>query len=140
MAHYAILNSDNIVTQVIVGRDETDTPPTGFSDWEEYYTDFMGSTAKRCSYNTYKGQHQLEGTAFRGNFPGEGDEYYPTEDVFGLPASYQPTGFVMDSNGVWNAPVAMPNDGKPYIWNEGTQQWDLDTSIAEEDLVELPEL
>ena len=76
MAHYAIVESDNIVTDVIVGRDETDTPPTGFSSWEEYYTDFMGNTALRCSYNTVAGVHTDGGTPFRGNFPGPGDKYF----------------------------------------------------------------
>ena len=50
MGHYALLNSANVVTQVITGKDETDTT----YDWEEYYGNFHNCTVKRTSYNTIK--------------------------------------------------------------------------------------
>ena len=52
MAHYAQLDDNNYVTQVIVGADETDDAPEGFDDWEAFYSDRYGVTVKRCSYNT----------------------------------------------------------------------------------------
>lgn len=62
MAHYAYLNENNIVTQVIVGRDEGEDGV----DWEAYYG------AKRCSYNTHGGVHTGGGTPWRFNYPGPG--------------------------------------------------------------------
>ena len=139
MAHYAIVDSDNIVIQVIVGRDETDTPPTGFSDWEEYYTDFMGNTALRCSSNTVAGTHTDGGTPFRGNYPGEGDKYFSDLDIFAIATGPYPS-WTLDNNGVYQPPVAMPLDGKPYIWDEDNTQWIRDPDISDDDIVVLPEV
>ena len=51
MAHYAFLNDNNIVTEVIVGKDEDDNAdlPEGFDSWEAWYADFRGQTCKRTS-------------------------------------------------------------------------------------------
>lgn len=57
MAHYAILNSDNVVTQVIVGKDEGESD----IDWEEHYGSFFNTKCKRTSYNTRGGTHILDG-------------------------------------------------------------------------------
>ena len=62
MAHYAYLDANNVVTQVIVGKDEDE----GDTDWEDYYG------AVRCSYNTHGGQHATGGTPFRYNYAGIG--------------------------------------------------------------------
>ena len=74
MAHYAFLNENNIVTEVITGIDEdvTEGLPEGFADWEAWYADFRGQTCKRTSYNTMANAHSGEGTAFRGNYAGIG--------------------------------------------------------------------
>ncbi len=74
MAHYAFLNDNNIVTEVIVGKDEsdTDTLPEGFDSWEAWYADFRGQTCKRTSYNTVGNSHTLDGTPYRGNYAGIG--------------------------------------------------------------------
>jgi hypothetical protein len=53
MAHYAFLDENNIVTEVIVGKDETDTT-SGVTDWEQWYGNFRGQVCKRTSYNTYR--------------------------------------------------------------------------------------
>tara|TARA_R100000278_G_scaffold120250_1_gene102476 strand:+ start:463 stop:801 length:339 start_codon:yes stop_codon:yes gene_type:complete len=83
MAHYAFIK-DNIVTEVITGKDETETAPDGFSDWEEYYlTKRPGQDAcKRTSYNTYGNEHLLGGTPYRGNFAFKGFTYNEDNDVF----------------------------------------------------------
>jgi hypothetical protein len=67
MAHYAYLDENSIVTQVIVGRDEGEDGV----DWEQYYG------AVRCSYNTYGGQHLHGGDPFRFNYPGPGFSFNP---------------------------------------------------------------
>jgi len=91
MAHYAFINDDNIVTEVIVGRDENDLV-TGISSWEDYYsTKRNGQVCKRTSYNTYRdedgvSQHTNGGTPFRGQYAGIGDTYDADLDEFVTPA------------------------------------------------------
>ena len=81
MAHYAFINEDNIVDQVIVGRDEDDVVD-GISDWETYYGNIHGKRCLRTSYNTLAGQHTTGGTPFRGNYAGIGYEYREDLDAF----------------------------------------------------------
>ena len=57
MAHYAVLDSDNTVTMVFVGRDDV---VAGIDDWETYYAP-EGFTVKQTSYNTYGGVHYTDG-------------------------------------------------------------------------------
>lgn len=81
MAHYAFLDENNIVTEVIVGRDEDDLVE-GVTSWEDYYGQFRGQRCLRTSYNTYDGVHTGDGEAFRGNFAGIGFEYREDLDGF----------------------------------------------------------
>lgn len=86
MAHYAFITAD-IVTEVIVGRDENDLAE-GVSSWEDYYASKRpGQICKRTSYNTYidengKSQHTAGGTPFRGCYAGIGFVYDSANDVF----------------------------------------------------------
>jgi hypothetical protein len=77
MAHYALVNDDNLVTLVITGRDEYDTDdlPEGVPDWETYYGTMLGSNVIRCSYNA----------TIRGCYPGPGYTYDPVLDEFVAP-------------------------------------------------------
>lgn len=87
MAHYTILDENNTVTSVIVGRDETDTT-AGVSNWEAYYAYVLKLPAeqvKRTSYNTHNGEHLLGGTPFRGTYAGIGYTYDPVLDEFVAP-------------------------------------------------------
>jgi hypothetical protein len=70
MAHYAFLNSNNEVTEVITGIDETETIEG--LDTETWYASFRGQTCKRTSYNAN----------IRGNYAGIGMTYLPLEDIF----------------------------------------------------------
>ena len=126
MAHYAFLDENNIVTEVIVGKDEDDTTdlPEGFANWEAWYADFRGQICKRTSYNTKANEHNLGGTAFRGNYASIGSTYDEENDVFYDTKPYD-SWILNTSNWVWEAPVAYPNDDNFYIWNEETQSWDL---------------
>ena len=87
MAHYAFLNDNNIVTEVITGVDEDqkDDLPEGFDSWEDWYADFRGQTCKRTSYTTVGNEHTGEGTAYRGNYAGIGYTYDSENDVFYAP-------------------------------------------------------
>ena len=92
MAHYAFLDDDNIVTQVIVGRDEDDLPE-GITSWEDYYGKFHGQVCLRTSYNTHGNQHIAGGTPYRGNYAGIGYTYDPSRDAFIAPEPPDAIGF-----------------------------------------------
>ena len=81
MAHYAFLNDENIVTEVIVGRDEDDLAE-GVTSWEEYYGAVRGQRCVQTSYNTARGEHVDGGTPFRGNYAGIGFAYDEDLDAF----------------------------------------------------------
>jgi len=135
MAHYAFIK-DNIVTEVITGKDETEAAPNGFADWEEYYlTKRPGQDAcKRTSYNTMGNTHALGDTPFRGNYAGIGHTYDSDNDVFYEPSLY--ASWSLNSNWQWEAPIPYPDDGdgdKGYVWNEEAYQADNSTGW---DLVE----
>ena len=68
MAHYAFLDSNNVVTEVITGKDETDTT----HDWEQWYGEFRGQVCKRTSYHGN----------IRKNYAGIGYTYDPARDAF----------------------------------------------------------
>lgn len=121
MAHYAFLDENNIVTQVIVGRDENDLPD-GISDWEIYYGDKVGQPCKRTSYNTIGGVHELGGTPFRKNYAGIGYSYDADREAFIPPQDY-PSWTLNETTCLWEAPVPYPTDGKPYRWDEDGLQW-----------------
>jgi hypothetical protein len=122
MAHYAFLNMQNIVTEVIVGKDETDGP----TNWEMHYGNFREQVCKRTSYNTRGGVHTNGGTPFRKNYAGIGYTYDESRDAFIPPKPFDSWTLNEDSC-LWEAPVAMPDDGQMYSWNEETTSWDLIT-------------
>ena len=120
MAHYAFINMQNIVTEVIVGKDETDGP----TNWEIHYGNIREQVCKRTSYNTRGGVHINDGTPFRKNYAGIGFTYDYARDAFIPPKPYD--SWTLNANTcLWQAPVAYPDDGQQYAWNEETQQWDL---------------
>ena len=125
MAHYAFLNDNNIVTEVITGVDEDakDDLPSEFDSWEEFYADFRGQTCKRTSYNTVANAHSDSGTAFRGNYAGIGYTYDASNDVFISPKPYN-SWTINESTWTWEAPEAYPDDGKDYVWNDNKEEWE----------------
>lgn len=116
MAHYAFLDENYIVTEVIVGKDESNY------DWEAHYGQFRGQLCKRTSYNTQGGVHNSGGTAFRKNYAGIGYSYDPGRDAFIPPrpfASWQ----LNEDSCLWEPPIPMPADGQMYRWDEDTTSW-----------------
>jgi hypothetical protein len=99
MAHYAFLDENNIVTEVIVGRDEDDLAE-GVTSWEDYYGAFRGQRCVQTSYNTLANVHASGGTPFRGNYAGIGFTYDEALDAF-IP----------------------PNPGEDYVLDEETFSW-----------------
>ena len=129
MAHYAFLNMQNIVTEVIVGKDETDGP----TNWEMHYGNFREQVCKRTSYNTRGGVHYTNGVpsddqskAFRKNYAGIGYTYDETRDAFIPPQPFD-SWLLNEQSCLWEAPVAYPEDGQQYTWNEELGTWDLIT-------------
>jgi hypothetical protein len=116
MAHYAFLDENNIVTEVIVGKDESNF------DWEQQYGFIRGQLCKRTSYNTYGGEHKLGGTPLRKNYAGIGYSYNHELDAFIPPKPFE--SWTLDNNTcLWSAPTPMPKDGKLYKWDEPTLSW-----------------
>lgn len=100
MAHYAFIDENNVVVEVIVGRNENEVVD-GISDWEEYYSQYRpGLRALRTSYNTLGGRHLLGKTPFRGNYAGLGSIYDERLDAF-IP----------------------PRPGPEWVFNEETFSW-----------------
>jgi len=81
MAHYAFLDENNLVTEVIVGRDEDDLAE-GVTSWEDYYGAFRGQRCLQTSYNTLAGVHTNGGTPLRGNYAAIGYTYNEGLDAF----------------------------------------------------------
>jgi hypothetical protein len=108
MAHYAFLDSNNVVTEVIVGKDETDTA----YDWEQYYGEFRGQVCKRTSYHGN----------IRKNYAGIGYIYDEQRDAFIPPKPY-PSWLLNEQTCLWNSPKPVPDDGKYYRWDENTLDW-----------------
>lgn len=114
MAHFAQLDENNIVVQVIVGVDEP-------HDGEAIYAETTGHVWKKTSYNTYAGEHRLGGTPFRKNYAGIGYTYDAQRDAF----SPQPfASWVLNEQTCqWDSPVPYPSDENSYVWDESTTSW-----------------
>ena len=113
MAHWARVQG-GVVTQVIVAEEEY---------FQTYVDDEPGEWIQ-TSYNTRAGQHDLGGTPLRKNFAGVGYLYDSVRDAFYPPQPY--ASWTLDEETcLWEPPVAYPDDGNMYIWNEETQAWDL---------------
>ena len=107
MAHYAFLNENNIVTEVITGIDETEL--IDGLDTETWYGNFRGQTCKRTSYNS----------KIRKQYAGIGFTYDATNDVFIQPKPYP--SWTLDNNFDWQAPTSKPNG--LFTWDESTLSW-----------------
>jgi len=113
MAHYAFLDDNNIVTEVIVGRHEYETVD-GIFDWETYYGELRGQRCVRTSYNAN----------IRKNYAGVGHVYDEARDAFIAPQPFP--SWVLDENTCqWDAPVSYPDDGADYVWDEDSLSWEL---------------
>ena len=112
MSHFAQIDENNIVTQVIVI--EQDVVDTGlFGDPASWI---------QTSYNTSAGVHLLGGTPLRKNYAGIGYTYDSTRDAFIPPKPYN-SWVLNEDTCLWEAPTPMPTDGKIYNWDEATTSW-----------------
>ena len=110
MAHFAKV-VDGTVVQVIVAE-------------PEFFNTFVDSSPGawiQTSYRTHGGQHP-EGRPLRKNYAGIGYSYDAGRDAF-IPQKPFASWTLNDTTCLWDAPVAMPTDGKVYTWNEETVNW-----------------
>ena len=117
--HFAKVNN-GIVEQVIVAE-------------PEFFDTFVDSSPGQwiqTSYNTYGGVHVNGGTPLRKNYAGVGFTYDATRDTFIPPKPYA-SWTLNEDTCLWEAPVAYPDDGKQYTWDENTQQWVASTADEE---------
>ena len=115
MANFAKLGVGNIIEKVVVVNDTIATT-------EQAGVDFL---------NNLYGSRDIWKQTFpdgsqRKNYAGVGYTYDPTRDAFIAPRPF-PSWILNETICQWEAPVAYPNDGQKYKWNEETQQWDVDS-------------
>jgi len=114
MAHFAKIDENNVVTQVVV-VDNKDTADASGVEKEHigaaYLESVLGGTWKQTSYHGN----------IRKNYAGIGYTYDADIDAFVAPQPYP--SWVLDENAQWQAPVPMPDDGKMYSWDEATLSW-----------------
>ena len=111
MSHFAKVNN-GIVEQVIVAE-------------PEFFDTFVDSSPGewiQTSYNTRGGQHLNGGTPLRKNYAGVGYTYDRERDAF-IPPKPFASWTLNEETCLWDAPVAMPNDGKMYFWDEAKTNW-----------------
>jgi len=111
MAHFAKVNN-GVVVQVIVAEPE----------FFDIFVDSSPGQWLQTSYNTYGGVHVNGGTPLRKNYAGLGFTYDSTRDAFIPPKPYA-SWTLNEDTCLWGAPVAYPDDGKQYTWDEVTQAW-----------------
>ena len=112
MSHFALIDDNNIVLQVIVAEQE-------FID-----SGVLGDPSKwiQTSYNTNGGVHSLGGTPLRKNYAAIGYTYDVERDAF-IPLKPYDSWTLNEETCLWESPVPYPNDGNVYIWEEALQQW-----------------
>lgn len=134
MAHYALINEENIVIQVIVGANEGHDGKSS-EEWEQLYEEKYNCKVRRTSYNTLQGKHYSNETGkwsksrqFRGNYAGVGYYYDEGLDAFIPPKPFD-SWVLNNETFTWDAPVPMPEDAGTeespitYRWDEETTNW-----------------
>ena len=117
MAHFAQLDENNIVTQVIVVNNNETHDENGIESelkGVQFCQSLFGENTRwiQTSYNATK----------RKNYAGMGYEYDANRDAF-IPPKPFPSWVLNESNCLWEAPIPMPIDSNLYTWDEPTQSW-----------------
>ena len=111
MAHFAKVKDSKVIKVIVAEQEFIDT-----------FIDNIPGTWVQTSYNTRGGVHKLGGTPLRYNFAGIGDIYDAQKDAFYSQQPF-PSWTLNETTYLWEAPVAYPDDGKLYDWNEETVSW-----------------
>lgn len=118
MAHFARIDSDNKVLEVLVVPDEQQNRGQEFLSEDLQ----LGGTWIQTSYNTNGNKHRLGGTPFRKNYAVVGGTYDPVRDAF-LPPKPFPSWVLDEETCWWKSPIPHPEDKKFYAWNESITNW-----------------
>lgn len=116
MAHFAKLDSNNIVTDVIVISNDDLLDENGVEQESlgiKVCKNIFGSKTKWVQ-TSYTG-------SFRKQYAGVGAKYDKDNDVFIAPKPFE--SWILNDNFDWQPPIEYPDDGKPYMWNEDTMSW-----------------
>jgi hypothetical protein len=118
MAHFAELDSNNIVLRVMVIHNNELLDENGQESEAKgiaFCKSIFGENTvwKQTSYNK----------KFRKNYASVGYQYNPVSDAFIAPQPF-PSWTLNEDTYQWDAPVPCPDDGHLYIWNEATKSWD----------------
>jgi hypothetical protein len=114
MAHFARIDENNVVTQVVVVANKDTADASGVEKEHigaAFLESVLGGTWKQTSYNGN----------IRKNYAGIGYTYDADIDAFVAPKPYP--SWVLDADAQWQAPVPMPDDGEMYSWDEEAQSW-----------------
>ena len=118
MAHFAEIDENNVVTQVLVVSDDQENRGQEFLSNDLK----LGGTWLKTSYNTIAGEHKNGGTPFRKNYAGIGFTYDADRDAFIPPKPFN--SWLLDEDKcIWESPTPMPTDDKMYTWDEETTSW-----------------
>lgn len=115
MAHFAQLDESNVVTQVIVVHNNELLDESGVEQESKgiaFCQSLLGGNWVQTSYNSN----------FRKNYAGIGFTYDSGKDAFIPPKPFN-SWVLNEETCLYEAPVAMPTDGKPYRWDEETVSW-----------------
>jgi hypothetical protein len=118
MAHYAQIDTENIVIGVVVVPEEHD------HRGQDYLVDDLGlsGTWIKTSYNTSAGNHSGGGEPFRKNYAAIGHVFDAGRDAF-IPPKPFPSWSLNEESCLWESPTPMPLDEKIYEWDEAAAEW-----------------
>ena len=132
MAHFAkienniVIDVNCIVNEVLKDSNGAEQEAIGIQFLRNLYNE-PNAIWKQTSYNTINGIHQLGGTPFRKNYAGIGYTYDEDRDAFISQKPYN--SWVLNEDTCnWESPIPCPQDDNIYVWNETTQNWDLQQS------------
>ena len=126
MAHWAEIDENNIVLQVIVADNNDPEGDEGY----KWLINNLGGTWVKTSYNAVAGKYRnpetneiIDQPGFRKNFAGIGFTYDSDRDAFIPPKPYN-SWIINEDTCLWKAPIPYPNNEGIYTWNESTLSWD----------------
>ena len=119
-----VITGVSVVNEVLKDSNGVEQESIGIEFLKSLYG--QNTNWKQTSYNTHGGVHSNGGTPFRKNHAGIGYTYDEIRDAFIPPKPFN-SWILNESTCNWEAPIAYPNDGNQYNWNEETQSWTLQT-------------
>ena len=119
MSHFAKVKNQNVLQVIVAEQEFIDSLPTETGvEWIQTSYNTRGGVHYKANSDEPSGEDGL-----RKNYAGIGDTYDSASDAFYAPKPY-PSWTLNETSCIWEAPVAYPNDGKLYDWNESNLAWE----------------